>query len=176
MNSAGNDSQQSAHSGRVRDYVKHLGSTLREAPFTGGTWLYLAIVLAGGAAATWFIPSINSSETSAETFGIYVIGILIAVFADALFLWKKSKDDVIAETIIVVSFVLSLVVGFLSVKEQFHTPEGVPGKRWRSYGELCIFLILLISILMWAMINVVEPRLNIAATDKPANYTQLNGK
>ena len=176
MTDAESPVHQSSRSGRARSYFRHLGETLVAAPVTPGTWLYLAIVLVGVAAATGVITAINASETSPETLGVYVIGILIAVFADALFLWKKSKDDVIAETIIIVSFVLSFVVGFLSVKEQFHAPDGAIGKRWRPYGEVILYLILLIAILMWAMINVVEPRLSVAATQEKPDYTHLSGK
>jgi len=169
------DGEKLASNLRVRNYFKHIGSILIEAPFTAGTWIYLVIILVGGGAATWLIPFINSSETSAETLGIYVIGILIAVFADALFLWKKSKDDILAETIIVASIILSLAVGILSIKEQFHTPTGID-KRWRPYSEIFIFFILLISIFLWAMLNVVEPKLTIGAIDSSADYSQLNGK
>ena len=176
MPSTGNFGKRASYVVRTQNYLKHLGATLAEAPFTAGTWLYLAIVVVGVAFATWAIPAMNSSETSAETLGIYVIGILIAVFADSLFLWKKSKDDVIAETVAVVSFLLCLLAGFLSVKEQLHSPEGLTSKRWRPYGEIALYAILTLSIFMWAMINVVEPRLDIAATQDPANFDGLSGK
>lgn len=176
MASARNSGQRPSYDVRIQNYAKHLWTTLAEAPFTSGTWLYLVIVVVGVAVATWLVPSINASETSPETLGIYVIGILIAVFADALFLWKKAKDDVIAETIAAVSFVLCFVVGFLSLKEQFHAPGALPIKRWRPYGEAALYVILAVSILMWSMINVVEPRLDIAATQDPANFDGLSGK
>jgi CDP-diglyceride synthetase len=161
---------------RLKIYFSRLGSALSEAPFSAGTWIYSAIVFVGIAAASWFIPFINSADTSAETLGIYVIGILIAVFADSLFLWKNSTHDDIAETIIVTSFLLCLLVGYFSVKVPFINSEGETVKRFRSYSEFFIFLILIISILMWAMINAVDPRLNIAATNNSAEYSQLSGK
>lgn len=176
MTNAESETQRKPQNGRASFYFKHLWATMIDAPFAGGTWLYLVIVLVGVAVATWLIPFVNSSETSAETLGIYVIGILVAVFADSLFLWKKSKDDLIAETMISLSFILCFVVGFLSIKEQFQTADGVIGKRWRAYSECFLYLILAISILMWAMINVVEPRLVNPATDKLAAYSNLNGK
>ena len=176
MASAQEPSQRAPYTVRTRNYLRHLWTTLAEAPFTSGTWLYLVIVVVGVAVATWLIPFINSSETSPETLGIYVIGILIAVFADALFLWKKSKDDAIAETIAAVSFALCFCVGFLSIKEQLFSPDGLPIKRWKPYGEFVLYLILVLSIFMWAMINVVEPRLDVAATQEPADFNRLSGQ
>jgi hypothetical protein len=160
---------------RVKSYFKHVWATFIEVPFTAGAWFYFVIVGLGVAAATWTIPSINGSETHAETLGIYVIGILVSVFADALFLWKKSKDDVIAESIAIVSCFLVVGAAYLSVKEDFYIAGGTPSKRWRHYAEFWLYLILMLSILMWAMINVVEPRLTVAATHEPAGYNNLSG-
>lgn len=167
-----NEAETQSH---IKVYFRHLWATLAQAPFTHGTWLYLAIVLVGVAGATWFIPTFNGNETSPETLGIYVLGILIAIFADALLIWKKSSDDVIAETVLFLSFLLSFAVAYFSAKADVVDLDGNHTRHWRPCAELVLYSVLALAVIMWAMLIVVEPPFNNQATQKPPSAANLSG-
>ncbi|MDY0977716.1 hypothetical protein SOM61_22395 [Massilia sp. CFBP9012] len=159
-------------------FIYDLHSKLRAGLRSVTGVLYLVLTLVGVAWASYAIPAINGSDTSAETLGIYVIGVLIAVTLDSFVYLvnqggsseSNSNGRVIAGICFGIGFLLIVWASFLSIAVQ---PEAVPNtaslkdtamasaagvtgtvtavtdqKRWRWGAHAFLILILLIAILM----------------------------
>jgi hypothetical protein len=135
--------------------------------------LYLFFTLLGVGLASWLIPSMNGSEISAETLGIYVIGFLVSVWLDALLILISQKGDgdknhyerEIAAMFLVFSVVLTLWAWYLSLHAPAEIVSAVPAaivpgsahgtmtpiaehKKWRWGAEYFLGFILLGSLAM----------------------------
>ena len=172
----------------IRLYFKTLWSILKAAPTTDGTLLYLAIIVVGCGAVTWLIPEANESERSPETLGVFVIGILITVFAEAMFLWKKGNSkthNYVSQTAMGATFLLAFFAYYLSVKHVKHVQEGknvegpsaAPIKDWVNYSVPTLWAILILAILLWAMISAADPRFkNVSTEQSPIIKNLANGR
>lgn len=133
-------------------------------------------MLAGVAAPTWIVPTWNGSETTPETLGLYVVGIALSVFADALIKWKRGDNDQVTETILVVSFILGFFVLYNSVKGSTRNDEGMPVRDWRPFAELCLYICLFFYTAMWAMLIAVDPPFRNPAVEGAPAKEDLPGR
>lgn len=135
--------------------------------------LYIVLTLIGVGWASWVIPSLNESETSPETFGIYVIGFLITVMLDAIITWKKSgvgneSEEAIAGFFIVVSWLLIIATSFLSLKSFHIAPNKMRVGEWKSYSTPLLFVVLIITItISLALTGIDHELLKIGSADRP---------
>jgi hypothetical protein len=131
------------------------------------SFLYLACTLLGVGWASYAIPAINKSEISAETLGIYVIGVVISVTLDALLILIAQKGDIdgnsngraIAALFWVLGIVLTVWASFLSISpgDALAPTVGIPAaslthieahKKWHWGAEFFLCFILFVSIAM----------------------------
>ena len=134
--------------------------------------MYITFTLIGVAWATWGIPSINKSDTTPETLGVYVIGFLVTVLLDALISWKKNGDDKKYEQAISVVFMvgsLALIVwaSFLSLKSTVVIDSNVT-EQWKMFAAPFLLLIFSLAILMSLVLTGIDPKIvSIGALDTP---------
>lgn len=138
-------------------------------------FLYISLTLIGVAWASWGIPSINNSETSPETFGIYVIGFLVTVMLDAIITWKKKGNDnpyeqAIAGLFIVFSMLLAIGASALSLKSIHIEPDKTRVEAWKYGATPFLFIILICAITMSLVLTGIDPKLPpIGSLDTPVN-------
>lgn len=137
--------------------------------------LYTVLTLIGIGWASWAIPSLNESETSPETFGIYVIGFLITVMLDAIITWKKSgvgneSEEAIAGFFIAVSLVLIIVTSYLSLKSFHIEPNKMRVGVWKSYSTPLLFFVLVVTIIISLILTGIDhDLLKIGSVDRDVN-------
>ena len=126
--------------------------------------LYIALMLIGVAWASWGIPSLNESETTPETFGIYVIGFLVTVMLDAIVTWKKKGNDnpyeqAIAVIFIVVSLLLVIGASSLSLKTFHMDPDKTRVGEWKNFATPSLFFVFICAIAMSLVLTGIDPKL-----------------
>lgn len=126
--------------------------------------LYISLMLMGVAWASWGIPSINETETSPETFGIYVIGFLVTVMLDAIVTWKKNGNDnpyeqTIAMVFMVVSVLFIICASFLSVKTFHIELDKTRVGEWKSFATPVLFIVFICTIAMSLVLTGIDPKL-----------------
>jgi L-asparagine transporter-like permease len=125
--------------------------------------LYISLMLTGVAWATWFIPSVNKSETSPETLGVYVIGFLVTVGLDALVSWKKNGEEkkyeqAISAVFIVISVVLIICASILSMKTP-NEPNSTELASWKPWASQLLFLIFCVAVFMSLSLSGIDPKI-----------------
>ena len=132
--------------------------------------IYVAATVLGVGWATWGIPLINGSETSPETLGIYVIGILFTVLLDSMVLWKKrSPEDgnefAIGMLGMLFSGAMIIISSRFSVKFSGIKNEE---RNWSDHSYWVLYLIFFISILISIVLTGIDPdKSPIASVDTP---------
>lgn len=149
---------------RIKQHAILMWRTCLQGLFSGSGLLYLALTVGGVGWATYFVPTINDSEISPETLGIYVTGLIVTLFAEALFTWKKGKEDSVAITVMVASLILGVVAMHFSTKGMIISAAGVAEKTWKPSAQLVLFVVLLFAILFWLALNAVDPKLDTPVT------------
>ncbi|VTU38504.1 hypothetical protein [Variovorax sp. PBL-E5] len=136
----------------VKLFFYELSAKFRDGVRSPDAFLYVVFTLVGVGWATLAIPKINSSHTSPETVGVYVIGILVTVLLDGMLTWKSKGGDnkyghAIAVLCMCVSLLLIVVVSYFSANKSPPTaPGGEPIWKACSYPVLCASFVL--SVLM----------------------------
>jgi len=157
---------------RLNSFALEVWRVAQEAPFANGVWLYFVLVFVGVGWATFVISFYNKSDVTPETLGTFSLGILIAVFADAMFAWKKGLNDRVAQAVMVLSLLLTIWASYLSVKNY----TDVDGKAvWKFGAESLLWLVLLLAVWLWGMMLVVDPRLSIPALQGNPAINSLKG-
>lgn len=146
--------------------------------------LYLFFTLMGVGIASWGIPVANGSEISPETLGIYVIGFLIAVGLDALYVLispkagsgNNSLERVIAGLFTMFAALLTIWAWYLSTTITLPESRAVTGsvhetvKQWRFAANYWLSLTLGIGILMSITIAGIDPNSpDFASTSRDLN-------
>lgn len=136
--------------------------------------VYIVVTLVAVAWASWGIPSINNSETSPETLGIFVIGLLISVMLDALIVaWKHKSLNSSYETAVLVtaglsSFIMIVFASYFSIKPL--NLEVTPHQRegWKEFAMPALLFFLAVSIVLSLIVSGMDSsKLNISAIDSP---------
>lgn len=158
-------------------FLYELKSKFRDGIRSSAGFLYISLTLIGLAWASWGIPSLNYSETSPETLGIYVIGFLISVMLDAMVTWKKKGSEnpyeqAIAVIFMVTSLLLVILASVFSLKT-FHL-EIVPTKvsewkgEWKTGATAILAFSLCCAISMSLVLTGIDPKLPaIGPLDNP---------
>jgi vacuolar-type H+-ATPase subunit I/STV1 len=150
---------------RVWNHVRVMWATCIQGLFSGPGMLYMALVVVTCGWATYYLPTINGTHTSPETLGVYVISLLVTLFAEALFTWKKGVEDRVALTIMVLSVVLGIVAMFLSSKVT--SAQGV--RDWLPFAQGALIAVLVFTLVLWLALNAVDPKLpNPVTTKRPS--------
>ena len=149
------------------------GSKLNAGLHSASAVLYSFLVLAGVAWASFAIPNWNAGETTPETLGIYVIGILITVFADALMILIQGGDHnrierAIAVVVAMCAFTVLVIASFFSIRPtQMENSVRVMGE-WRPFSDAVLFLLLAIAVAMSLVLTGFDAKLPPnGALDKP---------
>lgn len=148
----------------IRLFWYELRSKFRGGVRSPAGFIYISLTLIGVAWASWGIPSINNSQTSPETLGIYVIGFLITVMLDAIITWKKKGNDnyseqTIAGLFIVLSLLLTIAASVLSLKTVHIGTDNTRIENWKSGATPLLFSILIGAIAMSLVLTGIDPRL-----------------
>lgn len=142
--------------------------------------LYSVLVLVGVAWASFAIPNLNAGETTPETLGIYVIGILVTVFADALMIYARGGDQnrleqAIAVAVMSIALILLVIASFFSVKSSHFENSIKVLNGWRCMSNPVLFLLLAISIALSLLLTGFDPELPNGALDTPIDAVQDRG-
>ena len=122
---------------------------------------YISLTIIGGFWASYFIPKLNGSEISPETYGIFTIGFLITVMLDAIVTFMRKNDNnpyekAISLISIIFSFILIIVTSYLSLK-QFHVSiDKKPTFIWEYVAQYLLVFVLLIAISMSIILTGIE--------------------
>lgn len=160
----------------LKIFFEELWSKFRSGVRSPEGVVYIAVTLIGVAWASWGIPSINNSETSPETLGIYVIGFLIAVALDsAMIAWKhknsSSSYEIAILTIIgLTSFVMIFLASNFAIRPvdlELKPPQRV---GWKPGSMELLGLFLSIAILMSLIVSGIDTgRPSIGPLDNPVS-------
>ena len=133
--------------------------------------LYLALVLMGAAFATWGIPSFNrENDQGLDVLGIFVIGVLIPLFADALILIvkKEAVEQAIAGyTMILTIFLFGFALVFsLKTFPSGHASTSSEDGHWKCFALPVLWITLAIALLANLALSGIDPKLGLGPLQK----------
>lgn len=174
--------QRTKWEGFSREEIALFGQELKS-KFWGGVrsptgFLYIALTFIGVGWASWAIPTLNESETSPETLGIYVIGFLITVMLDSVIAWKKSGvgsefEQAIAAIFMVISLLLIIGSSIFALKTFSVSSDKVRIGEWKFGSSPLLLVVLIFTILMSLVLTGIDHELlRIGSTDKSIHELQ----
>lgn len=158
---------------QIEKYFKGLWSACMVGLMSGPGILYLVLTAGGVGWISYFLPTINGSEKSPETLGVYVIGLVISLFAEAMFEWKKGKADSLSETVMVCAVIFGLSAFLLSTKASVVDSHGSMQKDWHANAQLWLCFVLFLTILLWLALNPIQTKFKNPAIQQPASASSL---
>lgn len=126
--------------------------------------LYSVFVFVGVGWASFAIPAWNGSETTPETLGIYVIGILITVIADGLIILIKGSDEnrleqAIAVAVTIVSIISLVLASVFSTKSSHVEDSARMLEDWRCLANQALVVLLVLATTMSLVLTGFDPKL-----------------
>jgi cytosine/uracil/thiamine/allantoin permease len=126
--------------------------------------LYIALTFIGVAWATYGISSLNYSEPSPETLGIYVIGFLVTVLLDSMVTWKRAGSEnknelAISVCFIVMALLLLIWSAYLSIKTYNVELDPPRAGVWKWGANYLLLFILICTIGMSLVLTGVDSTL-----------------
>jgi len=150
------------------------GSKFRAGMRSPSGMLYIGLVLGGVAWASFAIPNLNAGETTPETLGIYVIGILVTVIADALMILIKGGDQNpleqgIAVAVVIIALGALMLASLFSLRSSHFENSTKILHGWRCLADQVLFLLLAISIALTLLITGFDSKLPNSVIDRPVS-------
>lgn len=158
------------------------GSKLSAGLHSASAVLYSFLVLGGVAWASFAIPNWNAGETTPETLGIYVMGILITVFADALMILIKGGDNnriegAIAVAVAILAFTALVAASFFSIRPSKMENSLRMMGEWRAFSNAVLFFLLAFAVTMSLVLTGFDAKLPPnGALDKPVTEVKDNAQ
>lgn len=141
-------------------------------------FLYVAVTAIGVGWASFGIPSINNSEISPETLGIYVIGFLISVMLDSFIVAWRNRTSIsttesnILGVLSVGALLLTCWASYLAIKNIDVALDPPQRDGWKYGATPLLIIILTLAICMSLIVSGMDSAvLKIPAADSTPNVT-----
>lgn len=121
--------------------------------------VYFSLTVFGALWVALGVPTLNESSVGVDAIGGFILGLVITLFADAMFAWKKGKSDSIAEYVMLISVVAGSLTVLATIK-RFVSPG--------FFAYVLIFCSGSLFLIGWFALYAVDPKLPNPSINNPA--------